>query len=771
MIFRLSGVGTGSIHPPTPPRSLPHLASRQAREEAKAKAQKAEELQKSLARLEKEVEERHMEAVRLRAEVEEGRRAVEESKKAAVMAARERKARELEWVSQISRLQSAAQTSSMAKLQLVAEKGISALSRLGEWIPSVGELISLSVCLGARDRPGVWVGSDGRGAAEGTGRPGKRRGEGMGGGARAQREGRWHAERGATQEVFHTKAVHHPRALLPCPRSPFPTHRASTSPPTSTPLSHSLPFHPPHPPPPRLSHVRNGQQAAAQKAVEEERQAGEEAVAQCAQLEAQCRDLEEQVQQAQSKLKEAKEAAQENGAQDSAMLAVRGAVVVEGEGRVRWKMREGGGRGVCGGLNKVLVKGRREEGDKMLHKSSTPSCFLSPLIFPACPPLTHLLARQMLNLPESDARVQLMEALASLEQEKRKSNSFCMQQIELRIKAKKLQDELRASDVPALKQEVASLQDELAQAKALLDKAEEEKEELLAQLQEAEAVGNSAMQAEVEHVRGENNMLMQQLDMLALQFDQEKNLIHAHMAQKEEEVQDMKLRLADERQEREEAQRRLEESERRREAVKGEMEAMEQQAFKMRQSLVHMQRQITEAEHSPGRLYVEALEEQRSKVAQLEQQVAEKGHAEQELQQLQAAMAAAEAQMKERETQLSSELASSRAAKESLQKQLCASPFPLPALPLFPPTIPCPTLASSAPPLPTIIRSGGDSVTSLNMGARSMHIAGSIEQGGRAGPAQANARAAAAAEGLVHVCAVPRTGPWAGVEVHCARLH
>ncbi|CAI7847588.1 unnamed protein product [Closterium sp. NIES-54] len=337
--------------------------------------------------------------------------------------------------------------------------------------------------------------------------------------------------------------------------------------------------------------------AAAQKAVEEERQAGEEAVAQCAQLEAQCRDLEEQVQQAQSKLKEAKEAAQENGAQDSAMLA-------------------------------------------------------------------------MLNLPESDARVQLMEALASLEQEKRKSNSFCMQQIELRIKAKKLQDELRASDVPALKQEVASLQDELAQAKALLDKAEEEKEELLAQLQEAEAVGNSAMQAEVEHVRGENNMLMQQLDMLALQFDQEKNLIHAHMAQKEEEVQDMKLRLADERQEREEAQRRLEESERRREAVKGEMEAMEQQAFKMRQSLVHMQRQITEAEHSPGRLYVEALEEQRSKVAQLEQQVAEKGHAEQELQQLQAAMAAAEAQMKERETQLSSELASSRAAKESLQKQL-----------------------------------------------------------------------------------------------------
>ncbi|CAI5473679.1 unnamed protein product [Closterium sp. Yama58-4] len=766
------------------------MAVHNAREEAKAKAQKAEELQKSLAaaeednselqtgwaelnrqrleaeeaaaklksetaRLEREVEERHMEAVRLRAEVEEGRRAVEESKKAAVMAARERKARELEWVSQISRLQSAAQTSSMAKLQLVAESASSKqrCERLEEEKKAVER---------QRDRV-----DDEKKALLQQLKDLQERGTGPASGSAATEE-----------------ALQKAQAEL----------------------------------------------AAAHKAVEEERQAGEEAVAQCAQLEAQCRDLEEQLSQAQSKLKEAKEAAQENGAQDSAMLA-------------------------------------------------------------------------MLNLPESDARVQLMEALASLEQEKRKSNSFCMQQIELRIKAKKLQDELRASDVPALKQEVASLQDELAQAKALLDKAEEEKEELLGRLQEAEAVGNSAMQAEVEHVRGENNMLMQQLDMLAMQFDQEKNLIHAHMAQKEEEVADMKLRLADERQEREEAQRRLEESERRREAVKGEMEAMEQQAFKMRQSMVHMQRQITEcaapgtspwwatvqAEHSPGRLYVEALEEQHSKVAQLEQQVAEKGQAEQQLQQLQATMAAADAQMKEREAQvgwdeekrfscvracaravvgagswrvgwcacvtqahlqitpaippplfppcspqpptrlpfrplplrttaprlsapvqLSSELASNKAAKESLLQQLvhpctpinihaqqltpqhcfppicqidqpygclCFSLSPpcsatLTHLVSYPPTLLCPFCTSLVNnPLLWWVGAGGDSVSPLDMGARSMLIAGGIEQGGRAGPAQANACAAAAAEGHVHVCAVPGAGPWAGVEVHCARLY
>ncbi|CAI5969347.1 unnamed protein product [Closterium sp. NIES-64] len=646
-----------------------------AREEAKAKAQKAEELQKSLAaaeednselqtgwaelnrqrleaeeaagklksetaRLEKEVEERHMEAVRLRAEVEEGRRAMEESKKAAVMAARERKARELEWVSQISRLQSAAQTSSMAKLQLVAESASS-----------------------------------------------------------KQRVERLEEEK---------KAVERQRDRLDEEKRALQQQLKDLQERTTAPAAGSAATD-------EALQKAQADLAAAQKAVEEERQAGEEAVAQCGQLEEQCRDLEEQLRQAQSKLKEAKDAAQENGAQDSAMLA-------------------------------------------------------------------------MLNLPESDARVQLMEAMASLEQEKKKANSFCMQQIELRIKTKKLQDELRASDVPTLKLEVASLQDELSHAKALLDKAEEEKEELLGRLQEAEAVGNSAMQAEVEHVRGENNMLLQQLDMLAMQFDQEKNLIHAHMAQKEEEVQDMKLRLADERQEREEVERRLEESEQRREAVQGDVEAMEQQAFKMRQSLVHMQRQITEAEHSSSRLYLETLEEQRSKVAQLEQQVAEKGQAEQQLQQLQAAMAAAEAQMKEREVQLSAELASNKAAKEALQQQLvscCCSKGVCGLMVLFslsPPwtatltlLVSLPSKPSSPLPVPNNLLlwwagSGGGSVTPLDMGARSMLTAGSLEQGGCAGPTQANARVAAAAEGHVHVCAVPRTGPWHGVEVHCPGL-
>ncbi|GJP43354.1 hypothetical protein CLOM_g2828 [Closterium sp. NIES-68] len=482
----------------------------------------AEKLRKETARLEREVEGRHMEAVRLRAEVEEGRRALEESKKAAVMAARERKARELEWVSQISRLQSAAQTSSMAKLQLVAESASSKqrCERLEEEKRAVER----------------------------------------------QRE-RLEEEKRALQQQL--KAAQE-QAATP----------AGGSAATEEALQKAL-----------------ADLAALQKVVQEERQAGEEAAAQCAQVEEQCRALEEQLAHAQAKLQEARDAAQANGGPDGAMLAV-------------------------------------------------------------------------LNLPESDARMQLVEALATLEQERKQSSSCRMQQIELRIKAKKLQDELRSLDVAALKQEMARLRDDLAHAKALLDKAEEEKEELLGRIKEAEAVGNSAMQAEVEHVRGENSVLLQQLDMLARQFDEEKNLIHAHMAQKEEEVADMRLRVADERQEREEAERRVEESERRRQALQAEVEALEQQAFKMRHTMVHMQRQITEAEHSSSRLYLESLEAQRSKVAQLEQQLADKAHVEQQVLQLQAAMAGAESHMKDSEAQLAAQVALHKAANESLQQQL-----------------------------------------------------------------------------------------------------